>query len=82
MSLGAGFIQLDAGLLQGYGGGGYQNAYNAAGTLGFSLLLGNAITGPNPTTFMSNTAIISGGAFDATTANIPQLGPSQASCPP
>jgi hypothetical protein len=91
-SIGAGALQFGAGLLQGFGGGGFGNSFSAIATLGAGATIGRFITGPSVSgyqtvsqrataSFLQNTATTTGGVFDTLTSLIEQLGPQQVTCP-
>ena len=91
-SIGAGALQFGAGLLQGFGGGGFGNSFGAVATLGASATIGRFITGPGVSgyrtvsqratdSFLQNSATTTGGAFDTLTSFIEQLSPQQVGCP-
>ena len=91
-SIGAGLLQFGAGLMQGFGGGGFQNSYNAAATLGASATVGWLFRAPGVSgyrtvsqrasdSFLQNTQTTTGGVFDTLTSFIQQLGPQQVTCP-
>ena len=91
-SIGAGALQFGAGLLQGFGGGGFGNSLSAVATLGAGATIGRFITGPSVSgyqtvsqratnSFLQNTATTTGGVFDTLTSFIEQLGPQQVPCP-
>jgi hypothetical protein len=91
-SIGAGALQFGAGLLQGFGGGGFGNSLSALATLGAGATIGRFIGGPSVSgyqtvsqraanNFLENSKITTGGIFDILTSLIEQLGPQQVSCP-
>ncbi len=92
VGLGAGGLQISAGILQGLGGAGYSNAINGTFTLGTSALIGRSFAGPKTSgyrtvsqrgtdKFLKNSATVAGGTYDSLIAIIGQLGPQQKSCP-
>jgi RHS repeat-associated protein len=91
-SIAAGALQLGAGLMQGFGGGGFGNFYSSVLTLGTSASLGRVITGPGASgyrtvsqratdNFLNNSATVTGGIFDAMVNFVAELAPHQVSCP-
>ncbi len=90
--VGAGVLQIGAGVLQGIGGGGWRNAAYGTLTLGIGFGLSRLVAGPAATGYRTvsqragdelrrNTAITAGGAYDAMTQLLESLGPQQVSCP-
>ena len=91
-NIGAGVLQLGAGLLQGAGGGGFSNSGYAALSLATGLTLARGITGPAiggyrtvsqraGDAFRNGTATVAGGVNDAWTSLIDAAAPRQVSCP-
>jgi hypothetical protein len=91
-SIGAGALQFGAGLLQGFGGGGFGNSLSAVATLGAGATIGRIVGGPSVSgyrtvsqratdSFLQNSATTTGGVFDTLTAFIEQLSPQQVGCP-
>ncbi|MGE0383048.1 MAG: RHS repeat-associated core domain-containing protein [Hyphomicrobium sp.] len=91
-NIGAGVLQLGAGLLQGAGGGGFSNAGYATLSLatGFTLargILGPAVSGYRTVSqragdaFRNGTATVAGGVNDVWTSLIDAAAPRQVSCP-
>jgi len=91
-SIGAGALQFGAGLLQGFGGGGFGNSFSALATLGAGATIGSFFRGPGVSgyqtvsqratnSFLQNSATTTGGVFDTLTSFLEQLGPQQVSCP-
>ncbi len=91
-SIGAGVLQIGAGLLQGAGGGGFSNSGYAALSLATGLALARGITGPAVSgyrtvsqrtgdAFRRGTATVAGGVNDAWTNLVDAAAPRQVSCP-
>ena len=91
-NIGAGVLQLGAGLLQGAGGGGFSNCGYAALSLATGFTLARGITGPAVSgyrtvsqragdAFHNGTATVAGGVNDAWTSLIDAAAPRQVSCP-
>jgi RHS repeat-associated protein len=91
-NIGAGALQLGAGLLQGAGGGGFSNSGYAALSLATGFTLARGITGPAiggyrtvsqraGDAFRNGTATVAGGVNNAWTSLIDAAAPRQVSCP-
>lgn len=91
-NIGAGVMQLGAGLLQGTGGGGFSNSGYAALSLVTGFTLARGITGPAASgyrtvsqragdAFIKGTATVVGGVNDIWTSLIDAASPRQVGCP-
>jgi RHS repeat-associated protein len=88
-SMGAGALQFGAGLMQGISGHGFGNSLSAAVTFGSAWSIAKiaptvsgyrTVSQRASDSFLKNTAIATGGAFDALTSLLQQLGPQEVSC--
>lgn len=91
-NIGAGVLQLGAGLLQGAGGGGFSNSGYAALSLATGFTLARGITGPTVSgyrtvsqraddAFRNGTATVAGLVNDRWTSLVHAAAPRQVSCP-
>jgi hypothetical protein len=91
-NIGAGALQLGAGLLQGFGGGGFSNAGYAAVSLATGFTLARGIAGPavsgyrtvsqrSADAFASGAATVTGGVNDLFASLIDAFAPAQVNCP-